>query len=209
MKNLIQFKLFLFMMVYSTAAFAQSTLGILGGFNVTNLLRNPGQPSTSHEQRVRFAGGAFVEFGLVQNFAIQLEPMYVQKGANFDFIDTSSENLDARRLEVNLTYLELPIMLKFRLMNRATGPYLLGGPSVGILLSAKEMERVSENDIKDQRKSVDVGIGGGGGVFLSSERVKFFMEARYNYGVVNIDDAAEDGSTLRNNGFRILLGVLL
>jgi hypothetical protein len=209
MKNLIKIMLTCFMMLSSTAAIAQNTVGLIGGFNVTNLLRSPGQPSTSHEQRVRFAGGALVEFKLLQNFALQLEPMYVQKGASFDFIDTNSENLDARRLEIDMAYLELPIMLKFRLMNRVTGPYLLGGPSVGLLLSAKEVARVGETDIKDQRKSLDVGIGGGGGVFLSSDRVKFFIEARYNYGVLNIDDAAEDGSTLKNNGFRVLLGVLL
>ncbi|MFQ5629676.1 MAG: porin family protein [bacterium] len=197
------------MLMCSSSIFAQDAIGILGGFNITNMLRSPALPSTSHEERVRFAGGAMVEFGLIQGFALQLEPMYIQKGANFDFIDTESEQLDARRDEVDLTYLEVPILLKFRLLNRETGPYLLAGPSVGVLLSAKQGNRARKRDIKDQRKSLDIGIGGGGGVFLSSDRVKLFVEGRYNYGLGNIDDASEDGSDLRNNGFRILLGILL
>ena len=168
------------MLLFASTVFAQNAIGILAGFNVTNMLRSPPHPSTSHEHRVRYAAGGLVEFALIQNFSLQLEPMYIQKGANFDFIDTESERLDAQRDEVDLTYLELPILLKFRLLNHMTGPYLLAGPSAGLLLSAKQGDRQGKDDIKDQRKSFDVGIGGGGGLFLASENVTIFVEGRYN-----------------------------
>lgn len=197
----------LMMLTIVSPLHAQKAIGLIGGYNLTNMLRDPALAATSHEQRLRFAGGVMVDFSLTQNLSLQLEPMYAQKGANFDFID--SETLDARRDAVDLAYFDLPILLKFRLQDRLTAPYLVAGPSVGLLLSAKQGGRTGKEDIKDQRESIDFGIGGGVGIFLTSESVQLFVEARYNYGLANIDKTAPDGVTLRNNGLRILVGFLL
>ena len=190
---------------FSIPAVAQDAFGIFGGYNITNMIREPARLSSAHEQRPRLLFGGLVEFSLMQNFALHLEPMYVQKGAHFDFIDTAG---DARRDRVDLGYLEIPILAKYRILASKTSPYILAGPSVAWLLSAKQGNRSSIDDIKDQRKSLDIGIGGGAGIFLTSDRLKIFIEARYNYGLTNIDDTSEDNSTLRNNGFRFFLGVL-
>ena len=152
-------------------------------------------------------GGALTALDFLQKISVQFEPMYVQKGAYFYFVDP--ETFNAGRDEVDLAYLDLPVLLKFRLQDRLTAPYLLAGPTFSLLISAKQGGRDSKADIKDNRESYDVGIGGGFGIFLTSEQAKVFVEGRYNYGLINIDKAAENGATLRNNGFRLLLGILL
>lgn len=192
----------------ATPLLAQNTLGLIGGFNVTNLIRDPGDVSSQHEDRVRAGFGLVADLPLSPRFSLHLEPMFIQKGAHFDFIDLESENLDARREQVDLTYLEVPALLKLRLLQKATAPYLLAGPSFAYLLSAKQGKPNQKRDIKDVRKDYDFGLTGGGGVFLTSDPVEIFLEVRYNYGLMNIDEEATDGSELRNNGFRILLGLL-
>lgn len=190
----------------ATQALAQQSIGVMGGFNITNLIRDPSVAGTSHEFRTRSAFGATVDFKLAGGLALTLEPMIAFKGARFDSISSVDESFHTR--QINLSYLDLPILLKYRISPSLRGFYLVGGPSLALLMSAKEKERIVSVDIKDQRESFDVGLTGGAGIVLSAEKFNFFFEGRYNYGLTNINKSSGDDSTLRNNGLLLFWGLL-
>lgn len=195
----------LLLMLAGGPAFAQNGLGVLGGFNVTNLIQDPTPPGLAHGSRTRFTAGVFADFDLFGKLGLQIEPGFVQKGANKDVTD--QQTFEYSRLRVDLSYLELPLLVKLKLMSSQTGPYLLAGPSFGVLLAAKEGNRTGTADIKDQRKSYDVGLTGGAGLFLAAHKARLFVEVKYNYGLMDINDDAGDTSTLHSNGVRVQLGV--
>lgn len=206
MKTWFQAMLLAGCLVIATQALAQQSIGVMGGFNITNLIRDPSLAGTSHEFRTRSAFGATVDFKVAGGLVLTVEPLLAFKGARFDSISSVDESFHTR--QINLSYLELPVLLKYRLSPSLNGLYFVGGPSFALLLSAKEKERIVSVDIKDQRESIDIGLTGGAGIVLSAEKFNFFFEGRYNYGLTNINKSSGDDSTLRNNGLLLFWGLL-
>ena len=71
--------------------------------------------------------------------------MYVQKGAIYE----SSANIGAYSYDQKTTltgnYIDIPVLAKFNLPIPLLSPYIEGGVSYGILLSAKEKDETTTN----------------------------------------------------------------
>lgn len=141
--------------------------------------------------------GVVGELSFGQNFAIQTDLNYTQKGfqLNEDF-DLSLFNIP---LPVGATaiskfqYLEMPLLAKAKFGTGNTQLYLLAGPTFGYALSGNLKTRarfIFEVDVSDTNINLDavnyerfeVGGMAGVGFNVNTGFGQFFMDARYSHG---------------------------
>ncbi len=160
------------------------------------------QSTADKSKRMGFVLGGFMIHNFRPNLAGQVELLYSMKGVKFseEEYDEDEETTLESTLTYKLTYLEAPVLARFSLSSGGSvRPYLLGGPAIGLLLSAKGevTEKVYgeeydvEVDVKDEFKSMDIGLVLGGGVRLESG---LLFELRYTHGLTNIDDTGIPGN---------------
>ncbi|MBL7846370.1 MAG: PorT family protein [Cyclobacteriaceae bacterium] len=163
-------------------AFAQASvsLGIKGGLNFANV--NTTSVGAAYNSRTGYHAGAFVNIKLTK-LAIQPEVIYSVQGA-----DAASGN-------VELGYVNIPILLKFYLIG---GLNLQAGPQFGFLTSATS----GGTDIKSLLESSDTSVALGAGFDIS----KFVIDARYNLGLSDVDKATTEA---KNQVFQLSVGFKL
>lgn len=123
--------------------------------------------------------GGLVDFTISENFHVQPELLYSMEGAK----------------DAALNYIRIPVMAKFYIME---GLNLQAGPEIAFLAGGDE--------IKDNIKSMDYGLGIGAGYELESG---LFFDARYNLGLADIGDfdgTILEGAEAKNTSFQIGLG---
>ncbi len=187
------------------------------------------------KNRTAFGLGGFLELWISSAFAIQVNGLYNQKGENVEIKLSSSFEPDpgttvniTADLEatLELNYFSFPVMGKFT-FGKAQGirPYLLAGPEIGFLSSAKTSDiegtatfsvpsqgiyqtediDVPGDDIKDQVESVEFALNFGGGIaFPLGSSVEGFLDGRYGLGLSNI---LKEGEDVKNNVIYLNLGL--
>lgn len=197
---------------------AQVSVGITGGLNLATLNgKDIDGSKIDFSGRTVFGIGGVLDIGLNENVALRIEPMYLQKGAKFHSEDQDLGNIDVIS---KADYLEIPVFLKIALGTNSARPYLFTGPSIGFNLSSKfaiEVPGLSvEADIKEVTKSIDFGLGFGGGLSFSMGNNTIFLEGRYTLGLTDIVDdgtfefegeQSELQADLKTRGFQIMGGV--
>ena len=203
MKKMIILVVALFTLIAVLPANAQVNFGVIGGLNLANLSVDPDQ-GVDLSNRTAFGIGGVLSFGVGETLALQLEPMFLQKGAKLKL----SEQGFTLEAEIKVSYIEVPAMLKFAFGSGDTKPYVMAGPTVGYLLSAKVKDDMEEQDIKDDVKNIDFGLAFGGGVSLPMGNNTLFVEARYSLGLSDINDDPDDPDTsIKTKGIQIMAGI--
>ncbi|MBN1780390.1 PorT family protein [bacterium] len=202
----------------------EKRLGALGGINIATLAGDIDGAEPSSMTLGAF--GAILEMPLGEQFMLCLEPVFIQKGAKykvtaepdgyddyyyyFDFFDDIE-------YKINASYFEIPILLKKPLGSGNAKPYILAGPSLGILSSAEiEISFMGlggfDIDVKDYCTSFDIGLTFGGGIGLPFGNNILFAECRYTLGLTDIFEGADDEDLeledveLKNRGIQIMGG---
>ncbi|WP_333876419.1 porin family protein [Flavobacterium sp.] len=121
-----------------------------------------------------FYVGGLVDFSISEKFHVQPELLYSMEGAK----------------DAALNFVRIPVMAKYYVME---GLNLQAGPQFGFVAGG--------DDIKDNVKSLDYGLGIGAGYELESG---LFFDARYNLGLANISDS--DGVDANTTSFQVGLG---
>lgn len=185
--------------MFSTPLQAQWSIGGVAGINLASISVDPQPSSESYSSMVGFGIGAVVDRVLADNIDLHLEPMFQQKGSKLE------EGGDDTTLK--LSYLEVPVMIRYHFPGEGSAkPFVMAGPSVGILMSAKyEFDGGGEFDAKDETNSVDFGVGVGGGVTIPRGDKTLFCEARYVLGLSNFNEE-EGESSAKNRGFQLFVG---
>jgi hypothetical protein len=156
---------------------AQTSAGVKGGINFTNISNHTGA------DRVSGNVGVFVHAQLNNNWCIQPELLYSGQGRRFD----SQEGEGT----VALNYIQLPVMLQYFPVK---GFYLEAGPQVGLLTNASsKMDNGTKDNRNDDYKKADVTLNVGAGV-NATRRIGIF--ARYGFGLTDI--TKYDNETHRN-----------
>lgn len=204
MKNMSVFLMVLLALCMVLPARAQVNLGVLGGMNLANVSMDPLEEGMDLSSRTAFGFGGVLDFDLNESVALHLEPMYLQKGTKAD--------MGGVDIEIKGAYFEVPVMLKYAFGTSETKPYIMAGPTIGYNLSAKmEVSAAGyseEEDIKDDIKSIDFGLGFGSGVNLPMGNYSIFVEARYVLGLTNINDDPDDPDTdVKTKGIQIFVGI--
>ena len=139
--------------------------------------------------------GGLVEIKFTDKLALQPELLFSMQGAEIvDKGDNGTGGTFKDEYKRNLTYLNVPILLKFYPVNSF---FLEGGPQVGFLVDAKSKNVFTdtngtattivstESDVKDNYKSTDFSFNVGLGYDFTQN---LFASARYNIGLSNIND---------------------
>lgn len=138
--------------------------GIKGGYNNATL-SGDGNPSSISG----FHAGVFASIDLVIIDVVP-ELVYSTQGAKFG------------DQEVNLDYLNVPIMARLNLLKIL---YVEAGPQFGFLIGADD----GLDNAEDRYESTDISIGVGAGVELFDT---FDIGLRYNYGTTDVSKGAGD-----------------
>ncbi|SOD03382.1 Opacity protein [bacterium JGI 053] len=180
---------------------AQVSVGVFGGavsFNVAGV--NDSRVKLSHNGGL--TAGGLLNVGITDRVSLQLEPMFIQKGAK-----VAVEGIGD--VDVEASYLEVPVLLKVPFGQGRVQPFAMAGPSFGLLLSARQRADFiprEQQDIKDESESFEFGVTGGAGVaFPLSPRVQGFAQGRYHHGLVDTDTAEDESH--RSRGWTLVAGV--
>ena len=146
-------------------------IGFKAGVNIASIGGDYTYGVGSFGSRTGFHLGALVEVPINDKFSVQPEILYSAKGSNFDL---SSGDTDFK-----LDYIDLPILGKYHIIQGLSAEL---GPVIGVLVKAD----YDDEDVKDEFKSVDVGIGIGASYRLP---MGVFFSLRYNKGVIDVNDS--------------------
>ncbi|MCK7591444.1 PorT family protein [Subsaxibacter sp. CAU 1640] len=195
------------------------TWGVKAGANLSNLNTD----LDSEKYLLGFHVGGLAEIPLGAKFSIQPELLYSLEGAKledeFSFEDEGiTYGLDFKE-EVKLSYLQLPVMFKYRMTDKFS---FEAGPQVGYLLNAKSeydstlrvggdtFSDSGSEKIKDQVKSIAFGVNFGLGYQFTNN---MFIQGRYHLGLSDLDDTDSnleeddvDRGSVKNRSFQVSIG---
>ena len=182
---------------------SQLTVGGFLDLNIAGLNVKPGGTGEDYSSLLGFGIGGIVSYPLNNNFALQGEPMFLQKGGKLTEFDET--------FTLRLLYFDIPVFIRYNIAmaNETVLPYVILGPNLGFRTSSKVVyPDGSSEDISDQFTGIDLGLGIGAGVDVPYNNLIFFGETRYVFGLNDINAETDaDESKVRNRGLQILLGV--
>lgn len=182
--------------------FAQLSFGIKGGTNIAEYSFKENGTSIDQESINGFTLGAVLEIGLGGNVFLQPEAIFIQKGSNVQLLNDDNK--------FNVNYLDIPVLLKIKILNsNLLNINLLGGPSFGMALNGEETQNGQTVDINfgdNGLKRFDVGINAGGGIGVNLGSIGVFGDVRYLFGVSNISD--NDNREIKNKGLNLSVGLM-
>ena len=163
-------------------AYMSMGLGIKGGMNFANATIKDNNGKTVNTNTLNgYSIGGLVEFGVHNPWSLVLEPSYVKNGAEFKDFDG----------KVNLSYLQLPVLVKAKFGSPDLHLFIFAGPNFGLNLdatgSAKFGALSTTWNAKDDIKNMDIAGDVGAGVSVKlMPNVHASIDARYTYGFTNI-----------------------
>ena len=170
--------------------------GVKAGLNFANFSWDIPEGSFETVSIIKFGVSGIVRYPLSELLDAQVELMYLQKGAKFE------------ETKWNFDYLSIPVLVRFNFSSEDASTYIVAGPEIGFLLSAKFENSGAEEDIKDVVKSIDLGLNIGAGVSVNMGATPMFWEIRYSLVLSNwIDDPNVENSA-KNRGFQLLIGMM-
>ena len=158
-------------------------LGIKGGVNAYNVHNDN---DTKYDTKAGFHFGLLGHIHFDSQFAIQPEILYSAQGY---------KNGDTK---YNLNYVNIPVLFQYMFDN---GFRIQAGPQLGFLISAKSKDNNTTVDIKDNYKPIDLGLSVGASYVVPS--TGFGIDARYNFGLSNINKNGTVNSTNRGVQFGV------
>src|SRR5688572_8324866 len=172
----------------ATAAQAQGvTFGVKGGVNFSSIAVEDEDEDLDFTSRTGIVGGLFFVWPANARFALQLEGLYSQNGAEFE--------VSGAEAQLEFDYVQFPVMVRASTARNSSGAafHVFGGPSLGIRLNAKttasfEGESFDE-DISEDVEKIDVGVVAGAGVELG----RFIVDGRYTWGLTNLNNNPAEG----------------
>ncbi len=224
--------IYLIAFIFSLGALqAQTYLGPKVGLNLsTHGLSDALDDAYETSIRLGFSFGAAAELSLGGRMGLQIEGLFVQKGAKYEefdpyLISDGNGNQEMAYLEFTekLNYLEFPVLLKYNLRGKEVGGYFIAGPSFGFGMSGTgsgsykgETQDFPFDDFdinfgsgrNDQYTSFDFSLAFGGGAFFELYTGKIVADVRFNLGLSNISNADSSQNSIKNRSIMISFGYL-
>jgi outer membrane protein W len=171
------------------------SFGPMAGLNITSL---PNKPNTS--SKAGLLAGGFFNYSSKNWFGVGVQFLYNQMGAK----------LDAPAEEINLNYLQVPVLFTYYLSGEnkpgSFRPKLFVGPHANFLLNAKNKDGNDLNPNSAFYKNTEFGVTLGGGFnYALQNQMWINVDARYGIGLTDATQAPLTNIT--NRGFGLTLGV--
>ena len=190
----------LFQMILSTPIYTGELTG--KGIKIgINLAKSTGGFISEPEYKLGFIGGVFIAYNISSLFSIQSEILFSMKGYR---IDNQYYNWWT---DVELNYLDIPIMAKMRILNKLLDEtHIYGGPAFCYNLSAKyefKLENIIDKGNLDDVNKFDFGLVFGSSTTFNLKAESIILDIRYNLGLISWDKT--DGR-YKNRVISIMVG---
>ncbi len=185
-------------------------IGLKGGVTLPNVFLT--QETLTQEDLdattfLRYTGGVAVQFFVEKNFGLQVELNYTERGWKQNFGSRANPN-PPEVYEVELDYIELPILAHAYLGRKNLRLFLNAGVYVAYLFDHKVTRTAVEEDderidqLYDARfqNNMDLGVRGGGGFEIVTRAGIFQVEGSFSWGFISVldKDLAEIPNTIQN-----------
>ncbi len=185
---------FLAFLLCNAIAYSQIRIGAKAGANFSQFSADNGSFDYKN-LKPGFHAGVAIDFTLIPFFlSLQPQVLYSQKG-----------NIDKNDNYTRLNYFEVPVNLKFSIP--AIPIYILAGPYGGYCYNGYFEESSIKTDIdftNDNLKNYDFGYNIGMGYYKNFKVIRFFVEALYGNGIINLNDQGN-----KNMNLSISTGLLI
>jgi hypothetical protein len=152
--------------------------------------------------------GVYLTAPLGQILSLRPELLFALKGGR---TEVSLDDGSTATLDINLAYIEIPLLARVTFPTGRVRPVLFAGPSAGFqigcdlqVIAANQTVRASCDSARVTIfRTFDYGVVGGGGVEFGWAQSALSLEARYTAGIRSIFD----GATVRNRAFDVMLAL--
>jgi opacity protein-like surface antigen len=196
-------------------------LGVTGGMNIAKMKITGDGDEQNVDALNRYGVGGIIGYKFKENMALQLRPLYLQKGG------TLIQDDDSPNVDFLMSFIELDLSLKVT-FGEQLRPYIIGGPSIGFLMSSEVELDVEGNkitgEVTDISKKTEFSLGIGAGLEYVLGNGVVFLEGRYLHGLNNLNkggpiDLKYNGMVIetenispedeyKNRGWQIMAGFL-
>jgi hypothetical protein len=152
--------------------------------------------------RNAFMGGGFVAFPINARLGVRAEVLYVQKGAEGDFV---TDDNDIHTALYKLDYVDIPVLFtgNFPAGSSQFAFNVFAGPSFNFNLGAKAaVDEHGTLDLPDVR-SFEFGAVVGAGVAYELDKLSLIGDVRYSMSVTS----ASDSDDVKNRGIGVMGGI--
>lgn len=195
-------------------ASAQSAVGLRAGARWSQL-----ETSQEAGSLTSLVLGGYFGFGISDRLAVQLEAVYGSRGAGELGVGTDALDPQATPAQVDMTYLEVPVLLRAGFPGERFLPSFFLGPYAGFLLDCDlsvegEETRACDEEGATQRfspRGTDFGILVGGALDMAVGESTVFVDVRYTLGLLSLESGdeafdARHGGLAVSGGFAVPLG---
>jgi opacity protein-like surface antigen len=168
---------------------------------------------------VRGSGGLFLNLGLSRSFSVQAEIYYNQKGADWEYAESSNDTTWSYKLNIGLEYVEFAVLAKYSIPTSGKmSPFLYGGPAVAINAASEakidvEMDTSGTlvyapgpdyfSNIHNAKSTIfEILLGGGVDIALGNNTLS--IEGRYTFSLDKAFDDPEDLTGMTDDDALIL-----
>lgn len=205
--------------VISSAMYGQTFFaGLQMGYNhaSASVTSNVKQDVSSYSA---YLAGGLAELRFGGDFAVRIEPMYAEKGANMDaaYFDATYNH------RVRLHCTDIPVLIQYKILDGPLAPVVFVGPNFSFITYANDSYILSKygnvtipgdtrtsQDLKDFSQAFDLTMEAGAGAeYALRESVLLFLNVRYDFGMRNLvkKDFYGISGTWKTSDLRILLGL--
>ena len=219
MKITICLSILLTAVMLISPAVGQISMGAIGGVTFSDFtLKNIGEGSDI-AMRTAYTVGASINYTIHPNVQLSFEPLYLQKHARLNQAPSDPA------IDISLTYLEVPLFVK-AYFGGDIRPYVLAGPSLGILLSSEArsvfLGKQFSGSINNILQKTNLGLAFGGGISIPVGGSTFFLEGYYTFGLrdmskkgslafttdhIMLNTEIDGKAEIRSRGMQILTGL--
>jgi hypothetical protein len=134
-------------------------------------------------EKTAYTGGAGVEYRLMDQWFVQAELNYMNKGWKQSGLITVNET--------SLKYFEVPVFLKAKFPWNNIAPSLMAGPWIAYLHSASDTNNGISFDTTSATKRFELGVYVGANLDLAlSDDLEMGIGARYGWGLTDLNEVA-------------------
>ena len=166
--------------------------GVKGGINISNLKLESEGTSITGDGRAGFLFGFWVAKDFNPRAGIQVEALFSKKGGEF-----GEGVLDIEDASFSLTYIEIPALARVNFPVAPAIVRVLAGPTFAFHVNESIKFGGEELDADQiDLKTFEMGFALGGAV----EFKKFVVDARYTWGLTDINGSDDEGEPTAKNG---------
>jgi len=168
-------------------------LGVRGGASVASIGGDLADTFDS-SNTTGFVGGVFLNYDM-GILGFQVAGQYTQKGSEFD----AGEAVES----FSLDYIEIPAVIKAGIPLGIAKPSVFGGVQLGFNASCDQ----NGEDCSDNVKSTEWSGVAGADVAFYVGSISLWVDGRYNFGLNDVNDAADVVGDLKNRAWTFQGGV--